>query len=88
MQQITDERLNDSLIGDAVLRLLRSGKPVTVAELIKQLQEIADSSDSEIIKQACERNIVEIRHSRSSTQQTSYRNYDVRDKKRSPPHYR
>ena len=72
-----DSSLNDTLIGDAVLTLLKSGKPVTVSELMEQLKKMADDSESALVKRACERTISALNTSINTSANSM--NYSVRD---------
>lgn len=72
-----DSSLNDTLIGDAVLTLLKSGKPVTISELMEQLKIMAGQSESEVIKSACKRTISALHDTISASSNDPI--YSVRD---------
>ncbi len=78
MQRNEDEKLNDSLLGEAVLAVLKSGGDVTIAGVIEQLKFMAARAKNDVIKRACERTLGEVNQSLTSSQAT--RSYNVRDR--------
>ncbi|WP_369788018.1 hypothetical protein [Rouxiella sp. WC2420] len=77
MQRNDEEKLNDSLLGEAVLAVLKSGGDVTIAGVVIQLKSMAASAKNDVIKRACERTLGEVNQTVTSTQAT--RSYNVRD---------
>lgn len=78
MQRNDNEKLNDSLLGEAVLALLKSGGDVTIAGVIEQLKSMALTAKDDVIRRACERTLGEVNDSLTSTHAT--RSYNVRDR--------
>lgn len=77
MQSNDDEKLNDSLLGEAVLAVLNSGGDITLAVVIEQLKSMVSAAKNDVIKRACERTLGEVTQSITPTQAT--RSYNVRD---------
>ncbi len=78
MQRNDNEKLNDSLLGEAVLAVLKSGGDVTIAGVIEQLKSMASTAKDDVIRRACERTLGEVNDSLTSTLAT--RSYNVRDR--------
>lgn len=62
MYRSEDEKLTDVMIGEAVLTLLKSDKPVSSSALIAQLEFMAANADSDAKVSIISRAITEVRN--------------------------
>lgn len=68
-----DEKLTDTIMGEAVISLLKSDKSISVQRLLSQLQLMASAEVDSQRRNACEQLINEIRHGLiDRSKQTTY----------------
>ncbi|MEM6052163.1 hypothetical protein AAH450_16505 [Erwinia sp. P7711] len=58
-----EEKLTDSMLGDALLCLLHEDSAINVSALIATLQRMAEREESEMYKQACLNALINVRKS-------------------------
>lgn len=63
MKRITENHTHDTIVGQAVLNLIKSNVQVTVQNLVNQLGEMMQQENSEIIRQAIARTLESIQQS-------------------------
>lgn len=63
MYRSEDEKLTDTIMGEAVIAMLKSEKTITAHKLIERLQFMANATHDRRRKNICEQLINEMRHS-------------------------
>ena len=79
MSRMTENQTHDTLVGQAVLNLIKGSVPVTVQNLVNQLGEMLQQENSEIIRQTIARTIESIQQSLTAARNNTYfqvRNHD------------
>ncbi|WP_075182105.1 hypothetical protein [Pantoea sp. 1.19] len=67
MYRSDEEKLIDTILGEAVIALLKGGGAINNAILIRQLQNMAASEKDPARQQACKQAIAEVRNNMTAT---------------------
>ncbi|QKJ88619.1 hypothetical protein PMPD1_3705 [Paramixta manurensis] len=79
MNRNKDDRLTDTLLGEAILAIMRTDTPISNATVLRQLQAMAAVEVDQERRKACLRAIGAVRNSASTPKETQPVGQEVRD---------